>query len=84
MNTQSIGNNRDSWTQFLRLANQARSRNAGFELPLTPQRTVSGSGTRKSFEDVIAGGQRAGKIYEKDHASPKQRSVLGTRFDAYA
>lgn len=74
----------DTWTHFLRLANQARVRNAGFDLPVTPQRTVSDAKDNRVFRSAISGMPRAGKLYERAETIPKKRSLLGSRFDAYA
>lgn len=74
----------NSWGHFLKLANQARVRNAGFDLPLTPQRTIADAKNRKGFQKAISGMPRAGKLYDKAQTPQKRRSVLGTRFDSYA
>ena len=73
-----------SWTHFLKLANQARVRNAGFDLPLTPQRTIADANGKKVFYEAISGIPRAGKLYEKVQTPQKPRSILGSRFDGYA
>ncbi len=83
MNINSVDNGK-SWGHFLKLANQARVRNAGFDLPITPQRTIAEAKGKKVFQNAISGMPRAGKLYTKAQTTPKPRSVLGARFDSYA
>jgi hypothetical protein len=83
MNMQSV-DGKDTWAQFLKLTNQARARNAGFDLPLTPQRTVGSGENKKLFTEVLSGMPRAGKLYDTAHNPRKRQSILGTRFDGYA
>ncbi len=83
MNMQSVDGN-DTWARFLKLANQARVRNAGFDLPLTPQRTVGSTRNKKHFQEILSGMPRAGKLYDVSHTQPRRQSIIGTRFDAYA
>ncbi len=83
MNVNSV-NSGNSWGDFLKLANQARVRNAGFDLPLTPQRTIADAKNKKVFQKAISGMPRAGKLYDQVKTQPRPKSVLGARFDSYA
>ncbi len=83
MSIQSVDGN-SSWTHFLKLSNQARVRNAGFDLPLTPQRNISSAKGKNAFHEAINGMPRAGKLYSKESTSQKKKAMLGTAFDAYA
>ncbi len=83
MSIQSVDGN-NSWTHFLKLSNQARVRNAGFELPLTPQRNISSAKGKNEFHEAINRMPRAGKLYGKEDSSRYKKSTLGTSFDAYA
>ena len=71
-----------TWTKFLTLANAARVRNAGFDLPLAPVKTVS-SGKRGAMYGKVNTAKRAGSFYKTNKAS-KNKAVLGNRFDSYA
>lgn len=83
MNMQSVDSS-GSWTDFLKLANQARVRNAGFDLPLTPQRTIADAKDKKVFHESISGMPRAGKLYDRAQTPQKRGTILGARFDGYA
>ena len=71
-----------SWTKFLTLANAARVRNAGFDLPLAPVRTVS-TGKKSAAMGKVNPTIRAGSFYKTVKAS-RDRAILGNRFDSYA
>lgn len=71
-----------SWTKFLTLANAARVRNAGFDLPLAPVRNVS-TGKRGAMHGKVNPAIRAGSFY-KTNKTGKNKVVLGNRFDSYA
>ena len=71
-----------TWTKFLTLANAARVRNAGFDLPLAPVRAVS-SGKKGTMHGKVNPAIRAGSFY-KTNKTVKNKAVLGNRFDSYA
>ena len=71
-----------SWTKFLTLANAARVRNAGFDLPLAPVRTVS-PGKKGAVHGKVNPAIRAGSFYKSNNTN-KNKVILGNRFDSYA
>ena len=70
------------WAKFLTLANAARVRNAGFDLPLTPVRNVS-TGKKGVMQSKINPGMRPGSFYKTNRAG-NNKVILGKRFDSYA
>jgi len=74
----------DTWAQFLKLSNQARVRNAGFDLPLTPNKTIGSKENKKRSQEIMSGIPQAGRLYDASETQTKRQSIIGTRFDAYA
>jgi hypothetical protein len=78
MNIQQTGSS-NSLATFMKLAEAARVRNGGFELPIEKTRTESASkAARQNGVAAISGGTYA---MEKNE---KPRQVLGSLFDSYA
>lgn len=80
MNIQSTEDTH-SWAKFLTLANAARVRNAGFDLPMAPVRTVA-TGKKGIKKGKINQTIRPGSFY-RTHETKKNKIILGKRFDAY-
>ncbi len=73
----------ESWQQFRRLAHNAKVRNAGFDLPLTPKNARVSPGRKQVVRNLETAVPSMGKFYNSQ-APQKQKPALGTRFDAYA
>lgn len=81
MNVQSLDGN-SAWAHFAHLADAARVRNAGFDVPLAQQRSTV---QQKSMP--VRPGRAMPSVNENvyyNQQPQKQRPMLGTHFDAYA
>lgn len=82
MNMQPVQGN-DTWQQFMKLAHNAKVRNAGFDLPLTPKKTTVAAGRKRAPHNIETVVHSMRKLYDIQ-APEKQRPLIGTKFDAYA
>ena len=83
MNTQPVqGNN--SWSQFVKLAHNAKVRNGGFDVPLTQGKAYRTAQNRNSvIKNKLSVVHSMKRLYDIN-TPEKQKPVLGTKFDAYA
>jgi len=81
MTISRVGGSQD-WAKFLALASAAKVRNAGFDLPIAPNNTVSKKNPRSGV--VRMTNETATEMLYKSSFEKKQKPVLGVRFDAYA
>lgn len=73
----------NSWAQFSMLANAAKVRNAGFNIPLAPQKTASTAKAKTIIQSKAPIEIRKDKFYTTN--TPQMRKpILGANFDAYA
>ena len=72
-----------SWEEFTRLANVAKVRNAGFNLPVVRGNTGSTKAAEKDMKSVNVVSLQNSKMYSVKKPV-KHKSIIGTRFDAYA
>lgn len=83
MNTESIRGN-DSWSEFMKLANVARVRNAGFNLPLARKNRSVVETIKNTHRNILQKNAISGnaELYS-DRTDYKKLITLGTRFDVY-
>lgn len=87
MNLESVRGN-DAWEQFIRLANAAKTRNAGLNVPLPPKRSL---GSAERSRNMTRHGQMNSAVSLKKNVyahenipNQEKKQILGTKFDAYA
>lgn len=78
INTQGVGGSRDSWSQFMKVAQEARLRNSGFAQKAG---FVSGVKEEKSQTSPVASSR--GVAFSAGEPKVNSR-ILGGLFDAYA
>lgn len=83
MTIRPLDSGSQSWAKFVTLANAAKVRNAGFDLPLAPANNTLPK-SRSAGVAKITGQRETGAMYNSGPVEKKQKPVLGTRFDAYA
>jgi hypothetical protein len=79
----------ESWAAFMKLAQTARVRNAGFDLPIgrqsAPTETVRASRkTELPAAGNLAKSQSLTNATRPFAATEQPKQILGTKFDAYA
>jgi hypothetical protein len=87
MNLESVRGN-EAWEQFIRFADAAKTRNAGLNIPLPPNRSVGNAERYRNMNQNSAMNSAASlkKNFYAHENIPNQekKQILGTKFDAYA
>lgn len=78
VNTQGIGGSRDSWSQFMKVAQEARLRNSGFA-----QKAGFVSGVQEEKPQTSPIVSSRGVAFSAGEPGVNRR-ILGGLFDAYA
>lgn len=83
MNVSTVNDNQ-AWDKFATLAQAARVRNAGFNVPLASRRDSVSEGRRGYRTQMNSGIKNVNRYYNKPNMIERNRVVKGGRFDAYA